>query len=103
MDPPSLLAVKQVVGSPRHILGPARAMFEPCLTVECVVQHTMASPCLFGAVQDTRGERHVQTLVWTTQIETLVSARKFEGRVLDASRLRGAVWYARGGSWTQLR
>ena len=102
MDPLSTLAVKQLVGSPTQI-GPSRPMFELFLTIECVVQHTMTSPRLFGALRDTRGERHVQTLVWATQIETLVSARKFEGRVLDASRLRGAVRYALWGkgAWKQ--
>jgi len=51
---------------------------------------------LFGALRDTRGERHVQTLVWATQMESLVSVRKVEGPVLDASRLCGAVRFPLG-------
>ena len=58
------------------MLGPNRAMFESVLTIECVVQHKELAI-------------HVQRIA-----ETLVRARTIEGRVLDASRLRGTVRYA---------
>ena len=37
------------------MLGPNRAMFASFLNIECAVQHTMTSPCVFGALWDACG------------------------------------------------